>query len=258
MDNINLKMSLILGKSQFVDGLELKPKTIDEICEMGYVEYMSTILFLSEGVDGFLKNLSDTEYYMDLYVQRHNLEPLDFFLMFSLSSEEFRNGFIENLAMVLNIEGEQIDIDYDNTTLVIYLSDEDIKLINKESYNEIIKIVRIQCGIESLESKETSEENPADEKTKKLLDKMRKNREKVNQIKSGETDKLESDLADLISALTVRSKSINKFNVGQLTLFQFYDELSRIYISENYDLYLQASMMGAEFEEEAKHWSEKI
>ena len=73
---------------------------------------------------------------------------------------------------------------------------------------------------------------------------MKKYREKVEKIKNG-NEESGQPLYNVISAITVRSNSINKMNILDLTIFQIYDEYKRLITIDQYNQSLQALMAGA-------------
>ena len=80
---------------------------------------------------------------------------------------------------------------------------------------------------------------------------MRKNREKIEEKKAEDSDPL--DFYDIVSSVTTRSNSINKLNVNQITIYQLYDEFSRLGMIDTYENSIQASMMGAKLENGIQH-----
>lgn len=142
----------------------------------------------------------------------------------------------------LGLPEGSIEVEYDRLLYKNLSSDEDVKLIDKETFSIIMNKVKVINGF--AESKSNDDENPYDEKAKKMLEKLRKNREKVEQIKAKEKADSSRDIADIISAVTAMSPSTNKLNVLEYTLYQLYDEHSRLYAIEGYKMSVKASMYG--------------
>lgn len=63
-------------------------------------------------------------------------------------------------------------------------------------------------------------------------------------IKAKEKADSSRDIADIISAVTAMSPSTNKLNVLEYTLYQLYDEHSRLYAIEGYKMSVKASIYG--------------
>ena len=243
------KLNLILGMplKTSEETIEIKQFTIKEIAEIGYDKYLNSIGFLATTVDDFLKYLIDTEAYMDLYLKKHELDVLDFFIMFG-SDEDYKNIFEDSMEMLLGLEEGQIVIEAFSNR-VLYkpdMSDDDTKLISNELFEEIITLIKASNGMIGLQ--DDSEGNPYDERAREILDKMKKNREKVKRIKEMEDDEERRGLHDIISAVTVKSPSTNKILILNFTLFQVYDEFSRLYAIENYNMSVKSLMYGGQTE----------
>lgn len=239
------KLDLILGidlKTSDKD-ISIKQFKLREISTIGYEEYLSRVGLIMTSVEDFLKMLVDTPVYMDLYLERHKLKPLDFFLMFG-ADDKYKESFEKALEFALGLERGQIVLESFSEQVLFKrdLSDEDVKLIDYELFEEIVTLVKLSNGVMSTVS--DSEINPYDDRAKEIYEKMKKNREKVKKIKAFEADDKPRGLHDLISAITVKSPSTNKLNILEFTLFQIYDEYSRLYAIENYNMSVKSSMFG--------------
>lgn len=248
--NDNHLLNLILGVPIHTseDGLTVKQFTLREVSSMGYENYLSHVGLITTSVDDFLKVLIDTPIYMELYMRKHELKPLDFLLMFSEDSS-YKQMVEESLEFVLGLERNQIEVDsFSNRVLFKDLSSDDTKLIeiDNELFDEIITLVKLSNGMMSVTS--DGEANPYDDRAKEIYEKMKKNRDKVQKIKALETDEKPRGLHDIISAVTVKSPSTNKINILDYTLFQIYDEYSRLYAIENYHLSTKSMMFGGDSE----------
>ena len=247
--NDSQKLNLILGVPIHTSDIDIKIKqfTLREVSHIGYEDYLSHVELVTTTVDDFLKILIDTPIYMDLYMKRHELKPLDFFIMFS-EDESYREMVEKAIEFVLGLERGQIILEYFSNRLLFKkdLSSDDIKLIDSELFNEIVSLVKMSNGMMSISS--DGEANPHDERAKEIYEKMKKNREKIQRIKAMESDEKPRGLNDIISAITVKSPSTNKLNILDYTLFQIYDEYARLYLVENYNLSVKSMMFGGDSE----------
>ena len=242
MIQVDDKLNLILGKDIRVnDFLSLKQFKLKEISNIGFGEYLFRVSNILRDVDDFMKMFIDSPNYMDLYQQRNQLTALDMQLMVC-TDDEYRKMFTSSLEFVLGLPEGCIEVEYDRLLYKNISSDEDVKLIDKETFSIIMNKVKVINGF--AESKIDDDENPYDEKAKKMLEKLRRNREKVEQIKAKEKSDSSRDIADIISAVTAMSPSTNKLNVLEYTLYQLYDEHSRLYAIEGYKMSVKASMYG--------------
>lgn len=242
MIQVDDKLNLILGNDIRVnDFLSLKQFKLKEISNIGFGEYLFRVSNILRDVDDFMKMFIDSPNYMDLYQQRNQLTALDMQLMVC-TDDEYKKMFTSSLEFVLGLPEGSIEVEYDRLLYKNISSDEDVKLIDKETFSTIMNKVKVINGF--AESKIDDDENPYDEKAKKMLEKLRRNREKVEQIKAKEKADSSRDIADIISAVTAMSPSTNKLNVLEYTLYQLYDEHSRLYAIEGYKMSVKASMYG--------------
>lgn len=251
------RLRLLCGSSDIVGDFLIKPYVLRDIIEIGYENFLSKIGILCFDVDYFLKQLIGQDFYMEIYEKKHELEPLELYLMFSHGDAyEFGELFKESLSLVLRVEKKDIFLNLEENCIMI-ASNDDVKLIHSKTFNEIVEIVKYQNGMKTMKEKE-EDENPADDRAKAILDKIRSNREKVNKFKSEDKEESETDFYDIVNAISVRSNSINKLNIVDLTIFQIYEEFSRLQAIDNYENYLKASMAGVKMEGKTPHWSDKI
>lgn len=243
MATIDNKLQLLLGRPISInDFLQVRQFKLGEIVDMGFETYLYKVSFLLRGVDEFMKMLVDSPNYMDLYMQKNQLTALYLHVMFC-ENDAYREMFIDSLSFVLGVEPDSIVIGVDGVQYI--LSDNDVKLITEIDFDKIVETVKISNGFTKADTDDGTD--PYDEKTKRMLEKMKMNREKVEQIKAKERDD-NRDISDLVSAVTVMSSSINKLNVHEYTLYQIYDENSRLYTIENYRMSVKSSMFGADNE----------
>lgn len=247
------KLNLILGEriKTSQDWLSLKQYTIKDISDIGYDMYMGYIAFITMSVDDFIKEQINNPIYMDLYTQRHSLNSLYFHIMYSLN-DSYREMFEKVLSFLIGDSDIEISVEVDsNRVLCKISSSEDVKLIDSDIFDEIIFLVKLYNGMASISDEDGS--NPYDERARAMAEKMKRNRERVEKIKAQEKDEKPRGLHDIISAVTVMSPSVNKFNVSDLTLFQLYDEFNRIYTIESYEMSKTAMFFGgSEMEDWAK------
>jgi hypothetical protein len=98
------------------------------------------------------------------------------------------------------------------------------RYLDDSNYNEFYDILKLQNCL--LETKE--EYNPANEKARELIEKIKKNKVKKPPKKNN------INMASIISGIVWKSKTINIFNVWDLTIYQLYDGLNRMDILDNF------------------------
>lgn len=254
---INDKLKLMCGLPIPIGDTEIKPYTLKEIAEIGYTDYMSILGMLFLDTDYFLKELRGESFFMEIYEKKHLLTPFDFYMMLA-NNGGFGESLKHSLSLVFRVSEDDIHIDNENSVIFI-TSNEDVKLIiDKDVFARIVDVLKYQNGLKGFSKEESDEFNPADEKAQALIEKMKANRSKVEKIKSEEDEDGDLDIFDIVSAITARSNSLNKIDVLNLTIFQIYDELSRLQMVDAYENYIKASMAGAKLDGEIPHWSNKI
>lgn len=279
LKDIDLKLNLLSGSTINVGNIAIKPFTLREIKDYGYSRYMENIQWLSINLDDFIDSTIEGEKREILKAQMEKLKTFDFY--YKLGGKEFTAKLIEALSMmfrtndmvmldkgILAIDFYKMGILYNDSDGMIhtdkeylsYYSENELTVIHRENFDDIVKVIKLQNYLSQPKQEEEVEENPADEKTRQLMETMKKNREKVEAKKKAQQQADNNDnidIADIISAVSSKSNSINKLNVWDLTLYQLYDEYSRLELIDNYDFSVRAMMAGAE-KVDLKHWSSKL
>lgn len=253
------KLQAICGreiKLNTLNKLSVKQYQLGEILDIGYdlYNYYTTIVLTK--VKEMLDQLKDTDIYMDLYMKRYELTKLDMVLIFCQFDDLYAQLFKESLEFTLDIKGKLI-IELDSMRILVQFDDDDVEVITDSVLKEIMEIVEYLHSMGADE--EHDDENPYDENAKQILDRLRENREKVKALKAGTNDgnAEAQQLANVISVLTAKSNTINKLNVVELTIFQIYNELKRLYKIDNYNISIKAMMGGAK-DVELEHWDSVI
>jgi hypothetical protein len=278
INEVDLKLLLLGGDSIEVDNLVVKPYRLKEIRRYGYSEYMKNLQWISISIDDFINNVKDDDKKDFLEEQRANLKAYDFYI--KLGGIDLQRSLLNAIGMIFRTDDVRIldesvvaidfvkqgiisfdenGNEYVNQEVLDNLSEDEIRLIHRENFDSLVGVVKLQNYLEK-PSEVVKEENPADEETRKLMEHMKKMREKVEakKKKQREGDDDENiDIADIISAVSSKSHSINKINIWNLTLYQLYDEYARLELIDNYDFSIKAMMAGAE-KVDLKHWSSKL
>lgn len=276
--DVDLKLALLGASTISVGNLEVTPYTIEEIKEYGYSNYMQNLQWISLSVDDFINSVNDESRKEYLESQKDSLKAFDFYV--KLGGTDVLGGLLATLGMIFRTDdvrvlGEGvIALDFEKQGIIFVdsdgdeqiddkkldsLSEDEIRLIHRDNFDDIVEIVKLQNYLEKPSNKKESEENPADEETRKLMEHMKKMREKVEAKKKAQKqdDGQDIDISDIISAVSSKSNSINRLNVWDLTLYQLYDEYARLELIDNYDFSIRAMMAGAE-KVDLKHWSSKL
>lgn len=276
-DDTDLKLLLLSGSSIFIDGIEIKPYTMKEIIsQMGYANYLSKVQVLSLTVKDFINNISDLELRMEMEVKKNELKPFDFFT--EIAGDSMFEPMVDALSILLRtddilmIEQGVLAINFVKRGFVYFdddgvlqansekidnAQDNELTYINRDTFDEIVNAISYQNFLKKL-TVQAKNYNPADEETQRLIEQMEKNSKRIREIEKREAQENddETDIADMISAIASKSNTLNKYNIWDLTIYQLYDEYSRLEIIDSYNFSLKAMMAGAD-NVELKHWSSR-
>lgn len=292
LSEIDLKLALLKGATINVENIVIKPYTTSEIEEFGYERYSSALHMVSLSKDDFLESIDENGNGSNLSNdERIELKAFDFYVAFG--GQDMRDSLITGLSVILRnddiaIFGDSfIVVDFrklgiiklndngqeymDRDKLIElgfikiddnggeYIDDSDFIIINRDNFDDIITVAKLQNYLEKPKSK-MQNDNPVDEETRMLQEHMKRMRAKVEKVKKQQSEDegdVGIDISDIISAVASKSNSINKLNVWDLTLYQLYDEYARLEIIDNYDFSIRAMMAGAK-DVKLEHWSKKI
>lgn len=282
MPEEDLMLELLSGSKGClnVGNLSIHPYTLQEIKDYGYSNYMLNLQWLSLTVDDFIKSVLDIEKRVYLEAEKSKLKTFDFYI--KLGGEQMLDGLLVALAMIFKTDDVRvlgdsaIAVDFVKNGVLFedengeIITDEDrleeldeseIKIITRDNFDDIVEAVKLQNYLKKPDKIKNDEMNPADEETRKLMERMKELNEKVEekklQQKKAYGEDEEINISDIVSAVTTKSNSINKLNVWDHTLYQLYDEYARLELIDNYDFSIRAMMAGAE-KIDLKHWSSKI
>ena len=219
------EMKLLKGSEIDVDGIKIKPYTLEELVDViGLEKYYGYIGFVS------IQKKDINEFFR---LQGEEYEKTSAFQMM-LFHELLAKYVVDFLKFVARMDEiyyvptwRSIAIEYENSRVII----------DAKNIDEILnKIFKIYCITPPKEEKE--EFNPANEQARKLMERIRKNRAKAPKPKSN------VDLTSIISAVAWKSNSLTIETVWKLTLYQLYDAFYRLDIIDNYDKTLTAIYAG--------------
>ena len=137
----------------------------------------------------------------------------------------------------------------------ILLQQENISVnssITEHNFDEFQNIIRQMFCLDTLEGGD--DYNPADDLAKKIAERFKKRKQKLSQQK---TDQKVDLFSRYISILAVGLQK-NMNDLLNYTVYQLFDEFKRYQMKQDFDIYIQAKMAGAQDLEEVKNWMESI
>jgi len=278
--DVDLKLQLLSGSPISVGNIKIIPYKLDEIKDYGYSEYIDNLRWISASMDDFIESTKDEDRRKILEEQKDTLKTFDFYV--KLGGQELLNTLIKALKMIFRTddvrildykrkviainfvkmgilyEDENKDMVVDNDSLNL-CDDKDLTIINRDNFDDIIEVIKLHNFLaKPVEKDEVA--NPADDETKRLIEDMERNRKRVESKKKAQSESdgnNQGDISDIISAVSSKSNSINKLNIWDLTLYQVYDEYTRLELIDSYDFSIRAIMAGAK-DIDLTHWSSKL
>lgn len=213
------------------------PASLKRIADTGYTNYSQYLNVLSLSLD----KLIDSQ-----YLNQVPKETQVYDIVFTLFKDE---ALLELYRSALQFFLQTDDICYTNG---LYINGE---LINEKLYRDIIDVIHIQnCFLQE----HSDHFNPKNDKVRKLKEKMLSNKRKIQQLKSDQSDSQQLTLLDLISVICSKANGINIFNVFELNMLQFNDQLNRMKLISDFELSVQQMLHGANPQKvELKHWISK-
>ncbi len=233
MINEELSLKLQEGIPIQVDDLFIPSLRLSDINKIGYDTYQK---YISYALYEFDESTFDAEGMETLRL----LMPYQFFSL-SNQSEAFLNT-VKAFEFFFSSKAEMND----NLEIIFISGMNEGKVLSRDKYNEVKNMLKIIYGL--ADDKE-EEYIPADDKAKEIMAKIKTAKEKVK--KKQDTG---IRFSNIVSAVSTKSNSINRFNIFNLTIFQLYDEFKRLTAIDNFNMNFSAMMQGAKIDE-LEHWS---
>lgn len=249
------KLKLLAGDPiKFYNIGQVHPFTIGDIKDIGGEEQFNKYLnALIMSKDMLINSPDEDEDNNKQDKEIIEITNLDLIYLLNIQDVKFHDIYMEAMKFIF-----KEDINF--TEYGICVGEIDKKhLIDYQKYDELIEIIKIQNCLEK--QKNEDEYNPSSDKARELLEKRKKLREKVNQLKNKdeESDGEPLTLDDLVSILCANGNGINVFNVWDLSFYAFNDQFNRMKMFEDFQINVHSLLAGADPNEiELKHWMSKI
>lgn len=222
MNNIRLLSGLPIK----IYNIDVYPLKLRDLAIMGYEDYYTKIYYLTAEPKDF--TLSED-------VDIDNITIFDIIMSnMYYSNEHHRKGIIKIMEVIFR---QKVTFAYCRSCF--YIGDiKNNNIINKDNYIEIKKVLKLQNCI-----KDKKEEfKCVNSKAEKIRQKILKGREKLNK-------KTEPTFEDLVSTLASKGNGLNILNIWDLTVYQFYDQLIRTQMIEDYYINIKSLLAGAKKED---------
>jgi hypothetical protein len=248
-DEIDLKLNMLSGDSLYADNIEVKQISLRQIRDIGYTTYSKLLSLITLDKKKLLGDESNetTDSLFDIVIKS--------------GEESIINSFADSLCLFLGESKEDLYVSAEHGFVFgLDKADDNIKLvkiINNGNFPDIVQILKYQnCLVVS--SEKYVKYNPADEKARKIVERMKKNKEALEKARQSASNEGANniDFFDIISSVSTKSNTYNKQNIWDLTIYQLYDEYKRLETIVGFETSVLALTQGAKIE--LKHWSAKI
>lgn len=243
--------SLLSPLPFYINGVgSIKSPTLLEISDIKYPIYQMYLSNLLLDVDSYYEMIDKTngEYLNSFTKQEKNMilrirneyVNLDEKYKSNISLYSimiFDKFLINSLLLALNFFFED-EVIYDSSQKVFILfngmvdkDDQKIQtgIIHEGNYDEVIDVILQRVNISK--RKDEKKLKVKNKTAERLLEKMKKGSKKAKQK---EDKKME--IGNLISSISAHSKTLNIVNIWNLTIFQLYDQFTRIHYDDSYTM----------------------
>lgn len=249
---------LIRGLSYKIEKVSVKLPSLEEVFDMGVDLYLERLYSIIMDYDPIRAH--------DFFQGEESYSDFDIFLMLLLSDEKFKENFFEALELFTSdrfILGEDMIVSVrkklPNGETVPMSSQEEGEVVPYAPLTETI-----WRGLREVLS--LAHWVPLPRETPKLTGKsaeiaakLRRNKEEVARIKAKSGSKDSIEVYELISSFCACSPSYNLFNVWSLSYYQFFDQLKRIQLKEEYEYSLEQILAGVDPKKlDIRHWTSSI
>lgn len=237
------ELSLQRGMPIDIGICKVYPLSLDEIVHIGdfmYSQYLSAIMIDRNvlNTDG-IKTPEQIEEF-------NKITPFKTLHMVARNDEFRRQLFIQALSVFTRDSVSYHDADF------FYFGEfNEHRVLNEEAFELIRLIIQKQNYIEVKEEKQFK---PANDKTKEILEKMKKAKEKIQKQKKDDS----IGLSDIVSIVATYS-NVDILNVWNLTIYQLYEIYLRIILWDEYhNSYTLLPHVSDQSSLNLKHWTSKL
>lgn len=244
--------SLLSPLPYYIDNVgSVKSPTLREISKLGYSTYQYLVSNLLISVDSYYKMINDSQEYLCNFTEKEKENILQAKTNYEKSDEDIKhNTSIYSIIMLDNILAKSIlcslkfffedEITYniDTNTFLLFngsINENNEKVltgvINEKNYNNVIDIILQRLNI-SRKQDEYDNVKPKNKIAEDILKKFRKANKKNKTNPKKDDPKME--FGNIISSISSHSKTLNILNVWDLTVFQLYDQFTRIKYDDLY------------------------
>lgn len=226
-----------------VGDLQVKPITLREIKDIGYIQYNQYLSVLT------LKK-------EELILESKDIDISVFELIIKSDSQMLKDLLVGAISFFLREKKDEVLVHHLYGLIFggTVKNPKDCFIVDNDNYGELVEVIKLQNGIVTIS--EFDNFSPENDKANSIIAKFKKGREEVKKAKAKKDkgDGSNIDFADIVSAVSTKSNTYNKTNVWDLTIYQLYDEYKRLEMISGYETSIMAMVQGAKVDN-LKHWS---
>lgn len=240
------ELKLLRGKEITIDGVgTITPIAIEEIVEIGektFYQYLNHICF-------DIDDLNATQEEKNKLFE-DNITSFHLIVSGCMYDNEYLNLVLSAFKFFFHE-----DIQFFQEAGFFYFGDlKEQRYITMENFEDIKKVIKLQnCLLKN----DILEENPKDERTRILLEKRRKAREKLARAKARDNDSDSENItfADLVSIMCANANGVNYENVWNMNYYMFQNQFQRMKLIDDFDISIRSLLAGAKSDDiELKHY----
>lgn len=223
----------------------IKSPTLREISKLGYDTYSTYITYLLMEPKGYFEfvDMYSESYFKDMtsdnvqllkgareyYESLSESEKVDFSIYNLMIFDDI---FIDEMCHIFNFFFLE-DVEYNDKDKCFYTFNENHELVGviySGNYNAVLDLILQRINMRKKNAELEGEKIKKSKAAQRILEKLKKAEKKKSKV-----DK-RFELGNLISAVAVRSNSLNIINIWDITIYQLYDQFSRLRIDTSYDI----------------------
>lgn len=165
-----------------------------------------------------------------------------------------KNRACVKMVLALLFPQYQISIKRDAIELQLENSD-DIHRLTKDNFDEFQSVIQQLFSLEEADGIQ-KDYNPEGEMSKRIAEKLKKRHQKLAEIKQSDTDAI--DIIGRYSSILAIGSNLSLTDVLNYTLYQLLDQIKRLTLKTDYEIYVQAKMAGAKDLKDPEDWMKDI
>lgn len=246
INQLDLELKLLYGSPIYVSNIKTYPIPLSTIIDkIGYTKYNQIVSILSTDDE-------DIKPYLSIIHDDSNM----FWFLYSLFKDNIQiddniktSDFLEYFSFLFN---DNVVFDA-NVGFIIGESG----VINNLNFNDLQNVIKCRNCLNDINLIDESG-NPADARTKKLIEQRNKLRKKVKELKKSDEDDEHLTMFDLIS-IFAEAECMKLWDVCEYDIFQFNNQFNRMKIMDDFHVNIQVLLAGGKSEDfKLKHWLSKI